>query len=215
MWKILWFWKLLLTYSASMLMVTALGTSPVGIIEFAGIQPAGLPGSNQDLPLSDYYSSDSINAAMYAIVTALLLAVNLIGKDSSPSELLKAAIVDFCNRAAIALAALGTGLYWLASTLQASPLPYLQAFGTISSVVLVVVTLYIILGLFVAYVTFVILRWLYRMLKQPIILAGHWIFGKVRTAMCLTWSTLRRTPRRIQNRTLFAFRWLGRKFRRG
>ena len=108
-----------------MLMVTALGTSPLGIIDLAGLQTPELPTADQNPTLEEYYSSDSINAATYAIVTALLLAVNLIGKDSRPSELRKAAIVDSCNRAAIALAALGTGLYWLASTLRANPLSIL------------------------------------------------------------------------------------------
>ena len=196
-------------------MATALGTSPLGIIDLAGIQLPAPPDNGQVLTPEEYYSSYAIKAAVYAIVTGLLLSANLIGKDNRPTEVRKAVVVDFCNRASIALAALGTGLYWLASVLGTNPFPYLQAFGTLSLIVLVAITVYIILGLIAAYIAFAILRWLYRTLKEPVIFSLQWVFGKMRTAVHLAWVTLRGTPHKIHSRTLHTYHWIRRRFCKG
>ena len=199
MWKTLWFWKLLLTYVASIMMLTAVGTPPIGIIEFAGIQPPAPPDNAQPVTPEEYYSSSSIKAAVYAIVTGLLLLISLIGKDSSPSQARKAVAVDIVNRAAIALAAIATGYYWLASVLGTNPLPYLRAFGTISSIVLVGITIYIILLLATVYLAFRILWWLYQSLHDRVTLLLHWIRRKLGVVVYRAWFALRKASKTIYN----------------
>ena len=213
MWKTLWFWKLLLGYAASIMMLTAVGTSPIGIIEFAGIQPPAPPDNAQPVTPEEYYSSNGIKAAVYAIVTGLLLVISLIGKDSSPSQARKAVAVDFVNRVATALAAIAIGYYWLASVLGTNPLPYLRAFGTISSIVLIGITIYIILFLVTVYLAFLILRWLYQNLHDRVILILHRIRRNLCFVVYRTWFALKKASKTIYNWILFTLSGTTRRLR--
>ena len=183
MWKTIWFWKLLLTYAAVILMLTNLATSPLGIMEFAGIGLPQLPLSTLRPQPEESYSSYGVKAAIYAIVAGFLLFCLLLKPDSRTTEVRKANIVDLSTRASAASAALGCGLYWLAWELKDNPIQYLQAFGILSLIIFVAVTVYVIISLGALYLAFVSVRWVYWRIKHGALVILRWMHGKLRVGM--------------------------------
>ena len=167
--KTLWFWKLLLTYLASVLIFTNFVASPLDVLDFSNIE---LPKQLTSGPSEETGTEDprsGIKAAVYAVIASAFLFILLIPQDIKPSERRKSVTVDFTTRVAAALAAFGAGYSWLADATEQHHIQYFQAFGSLSLLFLFAITVYIALGALLVYLIVVLVDFIRRWFRggQP------------------------------------------------
>ena len=156
--KTFWFWKSLLTYIVSVLMLTNAVASPFDVMELYGIEiPKQLVSDSEDGSEEQVHGS-GIKAAVYALVASAFLFILLIPQDTKATESGKAVVVDSTIRFAAALAAFGAGWSWLAWETKGLHIQYTQAFGTVSGLYVLGLTVAVILAVLIVCAVLILFR---------------------------------------------------------